>query len=561
MRPGDPGGLNGACPRQDRTDGSADSGSLVFEGARETGRHLEGELFEGEGEVDRGDGHGLVDIEPSRREVEDPRDPGFDQGIGNLLGRSGGNRHDPELDLMVPNQDGQLIHAVNDSTAEFTADGAVTGVEDRRDVEVLLSEALVGEQSTADVPDADQRRIPGAIPPQHLPEMIVESSNLVADAGMTQLPEEGQVLSNLGTGQSKGGTQLFGAHGASPCSDQRPHLPEIQAESLDGGPGNLWFGLHDPSLPESPYNPVAMHIDDVFERDRTTFSFEFFPPQSAAGWSTLEATLESLELFQPSFVSVTYGAAGSTRERTHDLVRRLKQETPLDPAPHLTCMMHDPPQINAILEQYARSGISNLVAIRGDVPKDMHAEDVFKHFRHAADLVKTIRAFNDSGVHPDPRGFGICVAGFPEGHPETPNTLVQMDHLKAKVDAGANWICSQLFFDNNAFYDWCERCEIAGIRIPIIAGIMPITSIKGLKRMAELASGTRFPASLLRSMQRVQDDPEAVENVGTHWSTEQCRDLIDRKSAGIHFYTLNRSQATTSIFKTLGASDASKLRP
>jgi methylenetetrahydrofolate reductase (NADPH) len=136
-----------------------------------------------------------------------------------------------------------------------------------------------------------------------------------------------------------------------------------------------------------------------------------------------------------------------------------------------------------------------------------------------------------------------------------------MDHLKAKVDAGANWICSQLFFDNNAFYDWCERCEIAGIKIPIIAGIMPITSIKGLKRMAELASGTRFPASLLRSMQRIQDDAEAVENVGTHWATEQCRDLIDRRSAGIHFYTLNRSQATASIFKTLGASDASKLRP
>ena len=518
-------------------------------------------MFEGKGEVDRGDTHGVVDIEPARREVEDSGDAGGDQRVGDLLCCSGRNRHDPELDLMIPDQDGQVVHPVDDSTAEFTTDRAITRVEDRRDVKVLLREALVGEQGTADVSDPDQRGIPGAITPQDLSEVFVEPGDLVPDPGVTQLPEEGKILSDLGTGQPESRTKLFGTHGASPCGDQRPHLPEIQAEPLDGGPGNLWFGLHDASLTESSYNPVAMHIDDVFERDQTTFSFEFFPPQSAAGWSTLEATLQSLDSLQPSFVSVTYGAAGSTRERTHELVRRLKQETPLDPAPHLTCMMHDSGQINDILEGYAGSGISNLVAIRGDVPKDMHAEDVFKDFKHAADLVRTIRRFNDSGSHPDPRGFGICVAGFPEGHPETPNTLIQMDHLKAKVDAGANWICSQLFFDNNAFYDWCERCEIAGIKIPIIAGIMPITSIKGLKRMAELASGTRFPASLLRSMQRIQDDAEAVENVGTHWATEQCRDLIDRRSSGIHFYTLNRSQATASIFKTLGASDASKLRP
>lgn len=303
-----------------------------------------------------------------------------------------------------------------------------------------------------------------------------------------------------------------------------------------------------------------MHITDVFERDRTTFSFEFFPPHTDAGWATLEDTLESLDALQPSFVSVTYGAGGSTRERTHELVRKLKQDSNLDPAPHLTCMQHDPQQINKILERYARAEISNLVAIRGDVPTGMESTDAFVHFKHAIDLVKTIRTFNDSGSHPDPRGFGIGVAGFPEGHPETPNTLVQMDHLKAKVDAGADWICSQLFFDNNAFYDWCERCEIAGIKIPIIAGIMPVTTIKGLKRMAELAAGTRFPASLLRSMHRIQDDPEAVTNVGTHWATEQCRDLIDRKTTGIHFYTLNRSQATASIFKTLGASNASGLR-
>ena len=304
-----------------------------------------------------------------------------------------------------------------------------------------------------------------------------------------------------------------------------------------------------------------MHIADVFQRDRTTFSFEFFPPSSDNGWKTLEESLVSLRSLEPSFVSVTYGAGGSTRERTHDLVQRLKRETPLDPAPHLTCVDHDESEIQQILEQYASTGISNILALRGDIPESAGGRDPFKHFRNAADLVRTIRSFNESGGHPDPRGFGIGVAGFPEGHSETPNTLKQMDHLKAKVDEGADWICTQLFFDNNAFYDWRERCEIAGIRLPIIAGIMPITSIKGLKRMAELAAGTRFPASLLRSMHRVQDDPESVQNVGTHWATEQCRDLIDRSTSGIHFYTLNRSHATNTIYKTLGARDSSQLRP
>ena len=295
-----------------------------------------------------------------------------------------------------------------------------------------------------------------------------------------------------------------------------------------------------------------MNIQDIIQRDRTTFSFEFFPPSSEGGWSTLEKSLESLIPLDPSFVSVTYGAAGSTREKTHHLVEKLKQETTLDPAPHLTCVNHDRGEIDEILHRYARSGISNIVVIRGDVPEGDTAEGAFAHFSHASDLVRAIQEFNDSGAHPDARGFGIGVAGFPEGHPETPNTLRQMDHLKAKVDAGADWICTQLFFDNNAFYDWKERCDIAGIDLPIIAGIMPITSIKGLKRMADLAGGTRFPASLLRSMQRIQDDPEAVANVGTHWATEQCRDLVDRGVSGIHFYTLNQSQATTAIYRTLG---------
>jgi methylenetetrahydrofolate reductase (NADPH) len=144
------------------------------------------------------------------------------------------------------------------------------------------------------------------------------------------------------------------------------------------------------------------------------------------------------------------------------------------------------------------------------------------------------------------------VAGFPEGHPATPNRLVEMEHLKAKVDAGADYIVTQLFFDNRDFYDFRERCELAGIRIPIIAGIMPITSMSGCKRIAELAGGARFPAKLLRALQRCEDDPKMVTRVGVHFALEQCHDLLDNHVAGIHFYTLNKSDATRTIFEGLG---------
>jgi methylenetetrahydrofolate reductase (NADPH) len=175
--------------------------------------------------------------------------------------------------------------------------------------------------------------------------------------------------------------------------------------------------------------------------------------------------------------------------------------------------------------------------------------------------VKFIRKFNDSGVHPDRRGFGIGIAGFPEGHPGTPNRLLEMDYLKEKVDAGANYIVTQLFFDNRDFYDFRDRCELAGIHLPIIAGIMPILSVAGLRRMAEFAGGARFPAKLLRAVQRCQDDPEMVRRVGIHYASEQCLDLLENDVRGIHFYTLNRSDATRQIFASVGLRHAPPANP
>lgn len=296
-----------------------------------------------------------------------------------------------------------------------------------------------------------------------------------------------------------------------------------------------------------------MHIQDIFAAHPTTFSFEFFPPRTPAAAEELFATIAEIEPLKPSFVSVTYGAGGSTRQLTHDLVVRIRRTTQLDPIPHLTCVCHNEDDIRQILERYAGEGVSNILALGGDPPRDLSNYDRSRDaFQHAADLVKFIRRFNESGAHPDPRGFGIGVAGFPEGHPATPNRLLELDYLKAKVDEGADYICTQLFFDNRDFYDFRERCELAGIHVPILAGIMPITTRTGLLRMAELAAGARFPAPLLRAIARCGEDKEAVRRVGIEWATEQCRDLLDHQTRGIHFYTLNRSDATRQIYLRLG---------
>ena len=283
-----------------------------------------------------------------------------------------------------------------------------------------------------------------------------------------------------------------------------------------------------------------------------TFSFEFFPPKTLEAAERLYQTIRDLEAYMPNFVSVTYGAGGSTRDLTHDLVERIQHTTQLDPIPHLTCVCHNEQEIEEILLRYAKSTIGDILALGGDRPLGIAYDKSRDSFQHAIDLVKFIRRFNESGVHPDRRGFGIGVAGFPEGHPATQNRLLEMDYFKAKVDAGADYVVTQLFFDNRDFLDFRERCALSKIHIPIIAGIMPITSISGVKRMAELAGGARFPAKLLRALQRCQNDPEIVRRVGIQYAMEQCHDLLDNAVAGIHFYTLNRSDASRLIFDSLG---------
>ena len=296
-----------------------------------------------------------------------------------------------------------------------------------------------------------------------------------------------------------------------------------------------------------------MHITDIINKGRPTFSFEFFPPKSERASESLFETIKDLESLAPSYVSITYGAGGTTRERTHDLVEKILEKTNLIPIPHLTCVQHTEEEISNILKRYSDKGVSNILALRGDNPKGDAQHDRSKDpFCFARDLVEFICNFDNSTLDKKSKSFGIGVAGFPEGHPETPNRIKEMDYLKAKVDSGADYICTQLFFDNHDFFDFRDRCELAGIKIPIIAGVMPVTSISGMQRMADLAAGSRFPAKLLKSIDRCNLDSDAVERVGIQYATEQCSDLLNNGVDGIHFYTLNKSKSTRGVFEALG---------
>lgn len=294
-----------------------------------------------------------------------------------------------------------------------------------------------------------------------------------------------------------------------------------------------------------------MHIKEILEKNKISFSFEFFPPKTEKTSQLLFEHISELIVLKPSYISVTYGAGGSTRDLTHDLVLKIQNQTNLTVIPHLTCVGSTADEIHSILTRYRENSIKNIMALRGDPP--LGKSGFIKTaggFQYASELVEYIR-----NNFP---GTGIGVAGYPEGHPETPNRITEMDNLKRKIDAGADYICTQFFFDNREFYDFRERCELAGIRIPIIAGIMPVTSIKGMYRMAEIALGTKIPAKLQRAILRADGDSH-VEKVGIHWATEQVLDLIDNNVKGIHFYTLNQSRATRSIYESLGVSDSISL--
>ncbi|MEM9081210.1 MAG: methylenetetrahydrofolate reductase [NAD(P)H] [Verrucomicrobiota bacterium] len=295
-----------------------------------------------------------------------------------------------------------------------------------------------------------------------------------------------------------------------------------------------------------------MHIRNLLDSsDQPLISFEFFPPKTEVASDDLFGVIRDLADLKPAYVSVTYGAGGSTRDLTQNLVKRILDETKIPATPHLTCVMQSREEVSQILSHYAETGVTNILALRGDPPRDQPDYDRSgDDFPYASDLVRFLAEFN---ARSQERGFGIGVAGFPEGHPETPNRMLEMDYLKTKVDCGADYICTQLFFDNHDFFDYRDRCELAGVQVPIIAGVMPVTSRKGMVRMASLAAGARFPAKLQRLLKKADDaSADDITKLGIDYAAEQCDELIREGIPGIHFYTLNKSRATLEVVRRLG---------
>ena len=285
-----------------------------------------------------------------------------------------------------------------------------------------------------------------------------------------------------------------------------------------------------------------MRISDILRTGRRSVSFEFFPPKDDAGFATLFETIEALKPLEPSYVSVTYGAGGSTRRKTVDLVKRIKHEIGIESMAHLTCVGADRAEIGSVLDDLASGGVENVLPLRGDPPR---GESTFVAtpggFRYASELVAFIR---------ERHSFCLGAACYPEGHPEAPNAGADLDNLKRKVDAGVDFLITQLFFDNDDYFRFQERAAAAGIEVPILAGIMPILNVKQVKRFTQMC-GAGLPAPLRQKIEAVEDDQEAVRQIGVYHATRQCEDLLQAGVPGIHFYTLNRSTATRAIYQSI----------
>jgi methylenetetrahydrofolate reductase (NADPH) len=288
-----------------------------------------------------------------------------------------------------------------------------------------------------------------------------------------------------------------------------------------------------------------MRIDQILEdQDPPTpvFSFEFFPPKTANGERNLYAALAELETLDPSFVSVTYGAGGSTREKTIEIVKRIREQYGLEAMAHFTCVGATVPQLRGTLDEMQAAGIDNVLALRGDPPAGEEAwTKTDGGLEYSRELVELI-----SGGYP----FAIGAACFPETHIHATSPEADLEHLVEKVQAGVDFLITQLFFDNAMYFDFVARARAAGVEVPIIPGVMPITRVGQVERMAQMC-GASIPDGLRRELHARGEDPEAVLDFGVAYATLQCAELLAAGAPGIHFYTLNRSPATRAILSAL----------
>jgi len=273
--------------------------------------------------------------------------------------------------------------------------------------------------------------------------------------------------------------------------------------------------------------------------DKPLISCEFFPPRTDKGEENLWNCLNELRSIDPAYISVTYGAGGSTQNRTRDIVSRIKDETGLSPVAHLTCVGANKDELAELLADYRSAGIENILALRGDAPEGMnHFKAVTGGFSYATDLIAFLR---------EQDGFSIACATYPEGHPESAGGVADdIRYLKLKQDNGADCAITQYFFDNDTFLKFRDETDKAGITIPIIPGIMPIGNFEQIVRFSGMC-GASIPHWLREKMEPFQHDPEAVKTLGIELAVKQCRELIQAGVPGLHFYTLNKSEATIAI--------------
>jgi methylenetetrahydrofolate reductase (NADPH) len=285
-----------------------------------------------------------------------------------------------------------------------------------------------------------------------------------------------------------------------------------------------------------------MRISELYAHGKPVFSFEFFPPKTDEGYQALYAAIAELKRLDPGFVSVTCGAAGSTRRKTADLVVRIQRDLGLVAMAHVVCTGTTPDELAESVGWMQEQGIENVLALRGDPPKDQSEwRPAPGGFRHANELAAFVK---------ERFALGIGGACYPEKHPEAPSLAEDLAHLKRKVDAGAEFLITQLFFDGADYWRFVASARAAGISVPIVPGVMPIVSPANLRRMASLSPGSNIPAELQEELDRAGEGDGALE-VGVRWATRQCRELLERGAPGIHFYTLNRSPATRRVHEAL----------
>jgi methylenetetrahydrofolate reductase (NADPH) len=294
---------------------------------------------------------------------------------------------------------------------------------------------------------------------------------------------------------------------------------------------------------------ARMRIADALASLRPFFSFEFFPPKDDEGSRRLFEAIAALQPLRPAFVSITYGAGGSTRARTVALAKQIQQEIGLTVVAHVTCVGASRAELRLLFDDLARAGIQNVLALRGDRPQSGEHDVSASAFAHADELIAMLK-----------RNYDFCIgaACYPQTHPESPGPSDDLTYLRGKVDAGADFLVSQLFFDNEAYFDFVRRARAAGIGIPILPGIMPITNFDQIRRFVAMC-GASIPPKLHVEMEARRGDPGAVEAMGVAYASMQAVALLQAGVPGIHFYTLNRSPATRAIVSSLLAASAWRL--